>query len=498
MARHYLRENKHYSNENINPDLTRYNLVFCAPEIANEGLSPNELISRRLLEAKEITGRAVRVDAVVMCDWVVTAPKDLDPDRYGEFFNETINFLTDRYGAENLVVAAIHVDEVSPHIHYAFTPRDSEGLFRAKYIVDRKDLQTFHADLQKHLQDTMHQKYSVLLDPEQKAQRELSAVPHEQYKLLDRELKQNQELNRIACQQIDQQTKIIESQKQQQHELNQANNVLKQSNAGLIATKQELTETIQGMRNDCANLQNRSEYLRLDCARKEQEIKRIDAGIRELDRRVGELKEQIQQQKQAREIDRDSPSVSRELVRGAQRLYGQARGDAGSLAEREQQERSRAESIDKRIEPERIAAQKRIGGLEESRENAIKSLEQKRETIKETEKRIELIEGRRDAINERLSDLREHRDQLRERIGRAIDRLREIKPVHEIREKLNELKVDARVAGQKLVSYVARTIGPYQENYRAQSLSERSAQARDVSRVYEPSYDREYSRGYER
>ena len=37
-------------------------------------------------------------------------------------FEETTNFLNERYGQENAVAAVVHYDETTPHLHYAFVP----------------------------------------------------------------------------------------------------------------------------------------------------------------------------------------------------------------------------------------------------------------------------------------------------------------------------------------------------------------------------------------
>ena len=38
------------------------------------------------------------------------------------FFEETYAFLSERYGAQNVISAYVHLDERSPHMHFAFVP----------------------------------------------------------------------------------------------------------------------------------------------------------------------------------------------------------------------------------------------------------------------------------------------------------------------------------------------------------------------------------------
>lgn len=102
-----------------------------------------------------------RKDLVVMTDIIITAPKDLDesPER---FFEEAYNFCTNRFGeksgmGEDVVISAyVHMDETTPHMHFAFLPvieKETEQKFCAKEVVNRTELQTFHKDLQKHMDE---------------------------------------------------------------------------------------------------------------------------------------------------------------------------------------------------------------------------------------------------------------------------------------------------------------------------------------------------------
>lgn len=111
-----------------------------------------DFLHKRLGEIKVMK----RADVNVMCDWIVTAPKELTPEELPLFFNETYKFLNDRYGKENVFSAYVHMDETTPHIHYAFVPvviDKKKGIpnLSAKERITRKDLNTFHPDLTKHM-----------------------------------------------------------------------------------------------------------------------------------------------------------------------------------------------------------------------------------------------------------------------------------------------------------------------------------------------------------
>ena len=75
-------------------------------------------------------------------------------------FEETTNFLNERYGQENAVAAVVHYDETTPHLHYAFVPvvfdnKKSRYKVSAKEVLTRHDLQTFHDDLDQDLKKVL-------------------------------------------------------------------------------------------------------------------------------------------------------------------------------------------------------------------------------------------------------------------------------------------------------------------------------------------------------
>lgn len=101
-----------------------------------------------------------RKDVNVMVDWVITLPQSLNNkgfDNEERFFKEAYKFLNDRYGKENVISAYVHLDETTPHMHYAFVPvveDKKRGGYKlsAKEAVTREDLRTFHKDMSDHME----------------------------------------------------------------------------------------------------------------------------------------------------------------------------------------------------------------------------------------------------------------------------------------------------------------------------------------------------------
>lgn len=148
------------SNESIDPARTHLNYNL-APEHDGGQVA---FMQKRLSEVK----LQKRADVKILCDWVVTLPvedekfKRLKPEKQEkltrDFFRASYDFLESRYGRENVVSAYVHMDEKTPHLHFAFIPVTEDrkkGGFKvsAKEVLSRSDLKSFHTDLQKALRD---------------------------------------------------------------------------------------------------------------------------------------------------------------------------------------------------------------------------------------------------------------------------------------------------------------------------------------------------------
>ena len=64
--------------------------------------------------------------------------KDDIPKKVIDYFNESYNFLCDYVGINNVVYAAVHLDEDTPHMHFYFTPVVNE-VRRKAFITDNNN-----------------------------------------------------------------------------------------------------------------------------------------------------------------------------------------------------------------------------------------------------------------------------------------------------------------------------------------------------------------------
>ena len=145
-----------FSNKDIDSTRSKYNYSLTTHD-------PHEAYKRRLSEVHCLN----RANVNTLSSWCVTLPKGVKREDQKKFFEETVNFLKNRYGERNCVSADIHYDETTPHLHYCFIPivydekKKREKVDR-KSIFTLKELKTFHNDLQSHINQKLGYEVQIL------------------------------------------------------------------------------------------------------------------------------------------------------------------------------------------------------------------------------------------------------------------------------------------------------------------------------------------------
>lgn len=162
MCKHYgrLKDEKgnyyKFGNQDIDYERTHLNYNLAANDQPKD---QQQFIKERMEKLKCLN----RKDVNVMMSWLVTLPKEMNEKPMSEqrkFFEKSYEFLKERYGADNVVSAYVHMDESQPHMHFAYTPVCWDGKaeryrFNAKKVGSRKDLQTFHKDFDEEMTKQM-------------------------------------------------------------------------------------------------------------------------------------------------------------------------------------------------------------------------------------------------------------------------------------------------------------------------------------------------------
>lgn len=126
-----LRHNKRLVQNPSNPDICkkddpRSKLNYSIPLDHDEKMTDYEYY-KKLVKQNFLYGRgtAREKQAVTACSWVVTLPKELtgNPKQERVFFQAVFDFISHRYGKENIISNSIHYDEAGqPHMHILFAP----------------------------------------------------------------------------------------------------------------------------------------------------------------------------------------------------------------------------------------------------------------------------------------------------------------------------------------------------------------------------------------
>lgn len=109
------------------------------------------------INANKASKRAVRKDAVLVCEWIITSDSEffesMSPADTREYFQTAIDFFAERYGSKNLMYAQVHLDERTPHMHLGIVPFDKDNKLTAKTMFDREALQDIQNELPRYMNE---------------------------------------------------------------------------------------------------------------------------------------------------------------------------------------------------------------------------------------------------------------------------------------------------------------------------------------------------------
>lgn len=224
---HNNREHEPKTNPDV--DMSRsednYDLIPCD----NYKRSIKEKLSN-LVESS----RAVRKDAVVVCNFIVTSDNEtmnaLGADRQREFFQDSVKWFSDRYGADRVLNATVHMDETTPHLHIGVMPITQDGRLSAKAIFTKTEMKAIQTEFSRDVGE----KYGLERGVEGSERTHLSEARFKEQKALEMANEHGaiaQELQIIAedCkQELSEATRSLETVKQE------------------LSTMQDRKDTLQG------------------------------------------------------------------------------------------------------------------------------------------------------------------------------------------------------------------------------------------------------------
>lgn len=141
ISNHDTRAKESKTNPDIDYEKSKQNY-----NLSENTLTYHQKIKERISELP--LKKAVRKDAIVMAQVLVTSDKSffdgISQEKQKEFFQDSYNFLAERYGKENIVSAIVHMDEKTPHMHFNFIPVTEDSRLSAKEILTPKTLGKQH------------------------------------------------------------------------------------------------------------------------------------------------------------------------------------------------------------------------------------------------------------------------------------------------------------------------------------------------------------------
>jgi len=205
MQIHNYREKESHTNPDIDQNKTGLNY-----DLLNDSkIEFSEAIQREIDERYK-GQKTIRKDAVRLCEFVVTSDRDffdkLSPEDEKRFFKESLSFLQERYGKENMLYGIVHRDEKTPHMHVGMVPITNDGKLAAKQFFGKKtELQQLQTKFHEHVTEKgFNLERGVSSDRKHiETQRLKALTAKEQVKVLETELKQKQEEKQVLNKSIE-------------------------------------------------------------------------------------------------------------------------------------------------------------------------------------------------------------------------------------------------------------------------------------------------------
>ncbi len=163
IQRHNQRETENHSNKDI--DITRSHLNYDLVNLTN--ISYQKQV-KEIIDSQRASTRAIRKDAVLVNEWIITSDKEFfETADVKAFFEDSLAYFSQRCGIQNIMYATVHLDESTPHMHLGVVPMVEQRL-SSKQMFTRKALKEIQDELPAYLKAHGHSIVRGLKGSEQK------------------------------------------------------------------------------------------------------------------------------------------------------------------------------------------------------------------------------------------------------------------------------------------------------------------------------------------
>lgn len=186
ILRHDFRETDHHKNQDIDVDRSSQNYDL----VADRKIRKNDVMN---YIAEHRTGkRAVRKDAVVLDEWIISSDQGFFADMSSEaargYFKTAVSYFGDLVGNDRIMYASVHVDESTPHMHMGIVPMTKDGKLSSKQVFDRNTLRKIQSEFPKYMQE---HGYKVVRGSEKSQRKKLSVDEFKHAKEAEKQVKQS-------------------------------------------------------------------------------------------------------------------------------------------------------------------------------------------------------------------------------------------------------------------------------------------------------------------
>ena len=150
IGNHNQRKFENHSNKEI--DVSKAHLNY---DLVNRTENYKTDIEQ-FIDENKFTTRAVRKDAVLVNEWIISSDRDFFEDlsekEIENFFARSKDYFLEKFGDENIRYAQVHLDETTPHMHLGIVPFDEDKKLSAKRVFNRQALRDVQEELPEYLQ----------------------------------------------------------------------------------------------------------------------------------------------------------------------------------------------------------------------------------------------------------------------------------------------------------------------------------------------------------
>ena len=336
---HNNREHEPKTNPDV--DMSRsednYDLVPCD----NYKRSIKEKLSN-LVESS----RAVRKDAVVVCNFIVTSDSEtmdaLGADRQREFFEDSVKWFSDRYGADRVLNATVHMDETTPHLHIGVMPITQDGRLSAKAIFTKTEMKAIQTEFARDVGE----KYGLERGVEGSERTHLSEARFKEQKALEMANEHGaiaQELCVLAedyKQELSEATRSLETVKEELSLMESQKDALRGEITALGAEKERAEEGYKNARTVLIKARNEMSEIKDTLPKMRQEKAELERELPVLSAQISEAKTELQTVEKA---------IKKKMDEGAGHLGGMESVRQRIAEERAKQEQEKRMSLFERF-----------------------------------------------------------------------------------------------------------------------------------------------------